>query len=546
MFTSIRSRHNFIINVYVLVLVVIILFLVTLAGLEFLSDFQREHQLNTTIAYANEFSIIISEIESLLRIEKNIILDNPTDYRIQVDAMRRITTEFDFIINMSFVRSDKVILSSNNDMPLFDADLVDYSFSDLLITGPYLHDEYGLLTTLSLPVVRDETELGYLTAYVDLNALREYLIMPQTFGLTSAILLNTEGWVLSSSDYLIEELENVREYDSILSTEIDEWLHLMKTDDFGAYMFEYEDVDYKLTYAQVDNTPGWFVVITMEEEDYEELYEDFKMLIFILFILIFAVTVGLSRLVVNLIVKPIIDLTNASEKKEIALISKTVEKRNDEVTRLFKTYNEMISDLKAQSEDLERQVEERTKDLKDANDRLYNLATTDSLTGSMNRMQIVSELESIIFNIKDYKNASVAVLFIDLNNFKYYNDTFGHDIGDLILIEVIQFLRRQVRASDFIGRYGGDEFIILLPSAKHGVLPRIIKTIQDALETEKHFKPLLEEWLGREVDIPTGKKLGLSIGKSIYEAGDIKDVETIIKEADEDMYIEKEKSKKRS
>src|SRR5690606_23109411 len=93
--------------------------------------------------------------------------------------------------------------------------------------------------------------------------------------------------------------------------------------------------------------------------------------------------------------------------------------------------------------------------------RARTLAFADSLTGLPNRARFNQELGFII-NQASLNDERVAVLFLDLDNFKNINDSLGHQVGDLLLKAVADRLRRCVRRSDFIARLGGDEFTVIL------------------------------------------------------------------------------------
>lgn len=96
-------------------------------------------------------------------------------------------------------------------------------------------------------------------------------------------------------------------------------------------------------------------------------------------------------------------------------------------------------------------------------DELNAKATTDELTGLLNRRGIVARLEHEV-SLVSRGNRSLSVLILDVDNFKIVNDTHGHAIGDEVLKEVASRMRRQLRAYDDLGRYGGEEFAVVLPA----------------------------------------------------------------------------------
>jgi diguanylate cyclase (GGDEF)-like protein/PAS domain S-box-containing protein len=102
--------------------------------------------------------------------------------------------------------------------------------------------------------------------------------------------------------------------------------------------------------------------------------------------------------------------------------------------------------------------------LKETQKKLEQLASVDTLTGLPNRRLVQDRLERAVLRAKR-QQGRLAVMFMDLDGFKGVNDTFGHDVGDLLLREVARRLGTCVRASDTIGRFGGDEFAIVLEDA---------------------------------------------------------------------------------
>ncbi len=121
------------------------------------------------------------------------------------------------------------------------------------------------------------------------------------------------------------------------------------------------------------------------------------------------------------------------------------------------------------SESLEQEVAEKTESLRraledaqKANETVIHMAEHDTLTGLLNRRRFQKEIEHWVSHVARYKR-EVALMFIDLDKFKHINDAFGHAFGDSYLQAVADVLQRGLRSTDYITRWGGDEFAVLLP-----------------------------------------------------------------------------------
>jgi diguanylate cyclase (GGDEF)-like protein len=111
-------------------------------------------------------------------------------------------------------------------------------------------------------------------------------------------------------------------------------------------------------------------------------------------------------------------------------------------------------------------IKELTDQIAAANAKLAELATTDGLTSLYNRRAIYEHLDREFHRSQRYGNP-FAVFLLDIDHFKLVNDTWGHAMGDRIIVRVARILTETVRQTDFSGRYGGEEFLVLAPETPH-------------------------------------------------------------------------------
>jgi diguanylate cyclase (GGDEF)-like protein len=161
-------------------------------------------------------------------------------------------------------------------------------------------------------------------------------------------------------------------------------------------------------------------------------------------------------------------------------------------------------------------------ELKEREAQAQRLADRDGLTGLYNRRRMLELLEAAIAEAARQWQC-VGLLFIDLNGFKGINDEYGHAAGDKILTTVATRIAARVRTGDFVCRYGGDEFVVVLPSVPdaHAVM-RVAETIRERVA--------LPYWIeGNE------QHLTAAIGESMYpHDGD--SAEVLLHRADQAMY----------
>lgn len=159
------------------------------------------------------------------------------------------------------------------------------------------------------------------------------------------------------------------------------------------------------------------------------------------------------------------------------------------------------------------------------------LSQTDSLTGLWNRRHLEESLESEFKRAKRY-NKELSIMIIDLDHFKYINDTYGHMAGDEVLREVSAAIKECQRETDFIGRYGGEEIVIILPETDLHTSSNIAETVRKTVES----RPV--EFEGEVINVTAS--IGVSSLRKEHE-----NFAMLFSEADEALYNAKKLGRNR-
>lgn len=177
-------------------------------------------------------------------------------------------------------------------------------------------------------------------------------------------------------------------------------------------------------------------------------------------------------------------------------------KDQNELAYIHVLFNEIHDDLLGKMKELD----DVTKKLLEANIKLEKMATRDSLTSLYNRryfdLRLIEEAGR-----SDRDKQVLSLMMIDFDNFKMYNDSYGHQTGDKLLREVAEIIRRSLRRSDMVFRYGGDEFAVLVPGC-------------DILKAEQLANKLLNNVSENQFTSSTGEsldKITLSCGIAEYD-----------------------------
>ncbi|MCQ8103376.1 diguanylate cyclase [Methylomonas sp. SURF-2] len=177
-------------------------------------------------------------------------------------------------------------------------------------------------------------------------------------------------------------------------------------------------------------------------------------------------------------------------------------------------------ELAATNRDLERRIEQRTRELKLANLKLAGLAATDPLTGAYNRRYFLSHAGAELERANRHRQP-LSVIAIDIDHFKSINDRYGHLTGDKILVELTETAKSALRPVDIFARFGGEEFFILLP------------------ETAREEAVNVAERLQARISRIRVAEIGFSVSIGIAPLADDTELEPLLERADRALYAAK-------
>jgi diguanylate cyclase len=191
--------------------------------------------------------------------------------------------------------------------------------------------------------------------------------------------------------------------------------------------------------------------------------------------------------------------------------TKAMESRNQSLETALRVSKNVIENLQHEMDEIRRET------------------LRDPLTSLANRKHFEQALQEAISDaIKDRSHDPFSVLLIDIDHFKQFNDTHGHQIGDDVLRLLARALKDSVKGRDLAARYGGEEFAVLLPSTDLGRAKTVAENIREAVAGKALLKRSTGQTLG---------KITVSIGAAEYQAGD--DLDTLIDRSDKALYSAK-------
>ncbi|MBU3185478.1 EAL domain-containing protein [Clostridium estertheticum] len=250
--------------------------------------------------------------------------------------------------------------------------------------------------------------------------------------------------------------------------------------------------------------PSFFVKITSERNVFKKAQNtmDFYFLIVLVALIIFSLSIFI--LIHVFVVRKIKIINSVVENvhNSYDVFPSIILKGNDEISELGLKFNDMFQRLKKSDE------------------TIVSLANYDTLTGLINRKKLLEKIRDLLKN----KNEKLAVFFITLDKFKAINETFGHQVGDIVLAKVAERLENNtIKSKDIVSRIGGDEFIVII---------RNLISAAGAIEIAGEIVKTLG---GAYIYNDESLYIGASVGISLFpQHGN--DVDTLIRNADLAMY----------
>lgn len=375
------------------------------------------------------------------------------------------------------------------------------------VTKPHI----GLVTgepliALGVPVFDSQNEWsGIVAVSISVDYLSKRLAKVKLGNSSYAWIADNDGNVVSHPNNALILEANIFDADSIGFDGFGSIAQQTRQHDIGYGHYYDENVGQPkiVTFSTIDTLPGWTLFVTTEESD---IFLDIKALVEDVTITLLVVTIVFMPIIfylTNSVTRPILELTKDVKNSVSSHYTEFAGQNSlDEIGQLSNAFKNTIEEIRQHNRNLEDVVARRTNELNDANhdlamsvkllnennQKLTWLAMYDPLTNLFNRRALINQVHQELAN-KTMNVHSTSLILIDLDYFKAVNDTFGHDVGDQVLMHVADFLSANVRKQDLIARWGGEEFVILLGDTSIEQSEQIATNLQEKMKLE-NFLPV--------------------------------------------------------
>ncbi len=412
-------------------------------------------------------NIVIDELSLSFQLEEHVTEDANNAL---ARYLRSVQEMLETMLELTVVDASGEVIASSVEMPTQVA--IPQSWpQDALVQGvvvlpPHWDEKYGTAKlSVAVPISSyDDPVLGAVIITLDMHTMQSALKDAEELVKSEVLLLDENGRVLLTSNaaepkrmflgleplqHLQEQLGKVAFFQGVNQREVIGLAYLSKM----------------------------LPIIVVAERDQEEVYADwvrqrdlFLVLVSVLILIVAAVAIRMGHSIV-VPLKNLVDATKQIVKGDFGVSLVVTQK--DELGLLTQTFNQMTEKLRQN----ETEILAANQAMQRKNQLLETLSITDGLTGLYNRNKLNLIISDQLARFERSKRP-FAVLMIDVDHFKQLNDSLGHIAGDEILVAVAKVFANTIRNVDFVARYGGDEFIIIL----------VETTVDEALNTAERIR----------------------------------------------------------
>jgi len=510
----------------IIVLILIIIFVILQVSVSSFveSNTQKNVELsaiNTSVLLQKNLDIIFSDaFDSLLFIKTNYIDTNRDDDSIReelkllTEIKRYIKNAFVTFNDGSFILEPYAVIPTDFDPRTRDYYKAAYESREVNWSAPYTDIATGKLVITSSLYIQFGDIDGVIGVDINLDEIPEILKLSDIGDTGLMLLVNDDNQIISASEatYINKSLDDL---DDILLVESRIISGNLKTEK-GYY------------YLRRLNQGNMRLVAFLPMEDITNRVAEINRITALISVILVVVAGLLSYYFVKRTMKPIVLLKNTmkeSESSETLILLDL--KTNDEIDDLIQGYNALAQNVNAQNEELKSLSEELLSSehaLQRQYEKASELAYKDYLTGLPNRVKFEQQAKIHIVDKDEF-----ALFYIDLDNFKYINDTYGHNYGDVVLKIISQRFCECCDGQHFGSRLSGDEFGMLLLNPTEEKIITISNKLLELTSQPIYYRDL-------EFSI-TG-----SIGISVFPQ-DGNSFEDLLSNADIAMYEAKSNSK---
>ncbi len=332
---------------------------------------------------------------------------------------------------------------------------------DAIVGNAYWDDASGqAFVRIAVPIKSaDDQLLGLLATTLNFAAVEEIMRKLTPRETLKMYLVDTDGRVITTSQGAMPALKQARLPDTVTRQLIGE-----SQAEATPAVIEYRNLSRQEVLGSIAPSfqKEWGILTEIREADAYEQIIRIRNLTLLITVAV-ALVIGVSAYLLSFtIVRPLHRLTRGASEVangnlgvEVPLVG------GGEIGYLTEVFNYMVGKLREDQEELAAVNDALTK----SNRELQEISITDSLTGLYNRRYMMEALTNEVSRASRMEH-NFAVLMIDIDHFKRYNDTYGHLAGDDLLMKISALFRESIRDMDLAARYGGEEFLIILP--EHG------------------------------------------------------------------------------